>query len=234
MNKWILTLPLLMLVATSVHAAEPPSAELPSNPAPSPVAEPPQALVVPQPAPKATVPASAPETDSFDSPLQSAEGRQALATIGKSYRHFAASLGCGRFAWGTISQDGSQFTLKYLPPGTSMADWKKMVVITVYALTGDQAISQIISQTEGQYIKLAHVTNDQNYPALNNEHTMFLQYTLGQIDAAAVCIRTGSSSASLIQLQERGATISKEDVLKVNKLANPRAGQAPPTAAKQK
>jgi hypothetical protein len=182
---------------------------------------------------------TAADDDTFETPLPYPSARRALSEIGKSYSPYAAALGCGRFAWGTISTDGSKFNLKYLPPGDTLTAWTKMALVTVYSLPGDkgprdaQAIARTISETEGEYIKLAHVTNDQNYPAPHGEITMFLQYSLGQIDAAAAFIRTGPSSASMIQLQQRGGKLSPDDILKVNKLANPDAGRTAPAPAKK-
>jgi hypothetical protein len=244
MKKVIIALafPVAFAVVANATASDSTTAVLPAAPVVSrfpdalPQASPAQTKTSdekPAPAPPAT------DDDAFETPLPYPSARRALSEIGKSYKRYAASLGCGRFAWGTISTDGSQFTLKYLPPGETLAAWTKMALVTVYSIPGDkgrkdaQAIARIISETEGEYIKLAHVTNDENYPTPNGEIRMFLQYTMGQIDAAAAFIRTGPSSASMIQLQQRGGKLSPDDILKVNKLSNPDAGRTAPAPAKK-
>ena len=225
MKKIAIIVPFLAILAVSANASE-------SVQSPAPLSA--ETKTPPESVPATT----AADDNSFETPLPYPSARLALARIGKSYSRYAAALGCVRFAWGTISTDGSKFTLKYLPPGGTLTAWTKMAVITVYSLPGDkgpldaQAIARTISETEGEYIKLAHVTNDQNFPAPRGEITMFLQYTLGQIDAAAALIRTGRS-ASLIQLQQRDGKLSPDDVLKVTQFASPAASQSPLAPAKK-
>lgn len=171
-------------------------------------------------------------SSAFETPLQSPSSKALVEQIGKSYLHYAKDLGCDQFAWGTLKPDGSLFTLKYLPAGDTLANWKTMVVITVYGMTGNNrkdavAITNEISLLEGQYIKYANVSEDKNYLSMLQEPMLFLQYSSGtglnMMYGAAVYMRSGPSSAAFIQFQSRGQQIPPETALKVHQMVNPTA-----------
>jgi hypothetical protein len=113
-----------------------------------------------------------------------------------------------------------------------MAAWKRMVVITVHALPGGKKdagwIANKIGETEGQYTKYGTIVDDKNYASDKGEVMMFLHYTMRNVDSAAVFLRSGPASASLIQLQQADTPLSDDDLNKIHQLVNPKAGIAPP------
>jgi hypothetical protein len=167
----------------------------------------------------------------FETPLKEESSKMLVEQIGKSYRHYAADLGCPEFAWGDITPDQSRFTLKYVPAGIKLANAMSMVVITVYGLSGDirkdsPAIEKNIALLEAQYKKFANLTDDQNYMSTQQERMLFMQYFMGKapntVYSASVYLRTGPSSASFISYQSR-LPIPHDTVVKVHKIVNPQA-----------
>lgn len=167
----------------------------------------------------------------FETPLKDDSSKMLVEQIGRSYQHYATELGCPDFAWGDITPDKSRFTLKYVPAGVKFANTLSLVVITVYGLSGDirkdsPAIEKNIALLEGQYLKFANVTDDQNYMSMQQERMLFMQYYMGKspntVYSASVYLRTGPSSASFISYQSR-LPIPHETVVKVHKMVNPQA-----------
>ncbi|MEZ0223383.1 MAG: hypothetical protein ACAH83_02430 [Alphaproteobacteria bacterium] len=165
----------------------------------------------------------------YETPVQDDARSMLVENAGKSYRSYAANLGCPEFVWGDVTPDKSRFTLKYVPAGVKMANAMSMVVITVYGLSGDirkdtPAIEKNILLLEEQYKKFASVTDDQNYMSLQQERMLFLQYFMGKspntVHSASVYLRTGPSSASFISYQSR-MPIPHDTVVKVHKIVNP-------------
>ena len=167
----------------------------------------------------------------FETPVKDDARMMLVENAGKSYQSYAAGLGCPDFAWGDVTPDKSRFTLKYVPAGVKFANTMSLVVITVYGLSGDirrdsPAIEKNIAMLEGQYLKFASVTDDQNYMSMQQERMLFMQYYMGKapntVYSASVYLRTGPSSASFISYQSR-LPIPHETVVKVHKMVNPQA-----------
>jgi hypothetical protein len=169
--------------------------------------------------------------ETFDSPLKDPKSRDMVVMIAKGYKHYAAQIGCSKFAWGNITPDGSIFNLKFVPPNTTLSTAPMVVTVTVYGLTGNHnkdamKISESISNIEGQYMKMGQVLDDQNYVGPTGDPVMYLYYSLGKmpqkIYGAAVYLKSSQGSAAFINLTMAGP-IPPEVALKVHHIVNPLA-----------
>lgn len=168
----------------------------------------------------------------FETPLTDPKGVAVLEKLGTFFKPVADQFGCTDFAWGNVANEGKLASLEFVPPGVKVAEWKRMVTVTVYSLTGDAVQNKVEMQgivnaltkqfeTNGKVISKSLYTNNAD------EAGAFFEYEVGLGAAkehnAGIFMRVTPTLAAFMQIQARGGALSADDSLKIHKMANPKA-----------
>jgi len=169
----------------------------------------------------------------FESPLTDPKGVAVLEKLGTFFKPVADQYGCTDFAWGNIANEGKLASLEFVPPGVKVAEWKRMVTITVYSLEGDAAKDMATMSTMAEALAKGFEDNGtlitkSQYKNKAGEMSAYFDYETGLGAAkehnAGVFMRVTPTLAAFMQVQARGgATLSSEDLLKIHKMVNPNA-----------
>lgn len=168
----------------------------------------------------------------FETPLTDAKGVQVLEKLGAYFKPVADQFGCTEFAWGNVANQGKLASLEYVPPGVKVAEWKRLVTVTVYSLLGDptQNKAEMMGIGEAlakQFESNGKVIRKDLYKNKADEVSAFFEYEAGLGAAkehnAGVFMRVTPTLAAFMQIQSRGGPLPAEDSLKIHKMANPEA-----------
>jgi hypothetical protein len=168
--------------------------------------------------------------NAFETPLTDPKGIEVLEKLGKYFKPVADQFGCTEFAWGTVANEGKLASLEYVPPGVKVAEWKRLMTITVYSLTGDAVQNKvemlgIVGALTKQYETNGRLISKSLYKNNADEASAFFEYETGLGAAkehnAGIFMRVTPTLAAFMQIQSRPGALAAEDSLKIHKMANP-------------
>lgn len=168
----------------------------------------------------------------FETPITDPQGVQVLEKLGAYFKPVADQFGCTEFAWGTVANGGKLASLEYVPAGTKVAEWKRMMTVTVYSLTGDAVQNKvemmgIVEALNKQFETNGKLISKSLYKNKDDEAGAFFEYEIGLGNAkehdAGVFMRVTPTLAAFMQIQSRPGALPAGDALKIHKIANPQA-----------
>ena len=145
--------------------------------------------------------------------------RPMLIQFGNHFLPVAKTFGCAEFSWAAFGAGKKVISLEYIPDGTDVHSWTRLMAATVYPLPqGNDAQRDAMTKIEGallaSYAK-GRIINQVNYIDSNGDPRLYLEYEVGEglqkEHNAGTFLRSGVSSAAFVQIQSRGKPFDQKD-----------------------
>lgn len=149
----------------------------------------------------------------------------AIVAMAKEFSSLPAMFGCAEFAWGKMSNP-TNVTLEFVPPGDDVRKWTRLFTITSVGLPKPEAeqaadMKKLQDFALRQFSTSARTLASKLGKDAKGAPVTFIEYEIGSGDtkehAALGVVRLRDGLGALVQVQSRGARLSKDDIEKMEK-----------------
>jgi hypothetical protein len=153
--------------------------------------------------------------------------RPAIEALAKELAATPASFGCPEFGWGQ-KNDASTTTMEFVPAGDDVKKWTRLMTITTLALPPKETdraaiVKRLQAIMLSNYSQRGNVLDTQEGKDAKGVTTIFVEYEIGEGKAkehnAAAILKLRGDLAGIVQIQSRGKPLAREDVAKMQSLA---------------
>lgn len=156
--------------------------------------------------------------------------RPMLIQFGNFFLPVSTTFGCNDFRSAFFGPDKKFMAFEYIPDGTDIRSWTRLMTITVYPLPRDSAAQQnAMKKLQGALLASytnGRILNQVGYTNSNGEPSLFLEYEIGEglqkEHNVGTFLRSGVSTAAFIQIQSRGMPFDEKDAAHIKLFAEKR------------
>jgi hypothetical protein len=156
--------------------------------------------------------------------------RPMLTQFGNHFLPISTAFGCNDFRSAFFGQDKKFMVFEYVPDGTDIHSWTRLMTVTVYPLPRESAEQQdAMKKLEGALLASStkgRILNQVGYSDSNGDPSLFLEYEVGEglqkEHNVGTFLRSGVSSAAFIQIQSRGRPFDEKDAAHMKLFAEKR------------
>jgi hypothetical protein len=156
--------------------------------------------------------------------------RPTLIRFGNYFLPVAKAFGCDDFQWAAFSSGKRFMSFEYVPDGTDIHSWTRLMTVTVYPLPQEHnAQRDAMTKIEGGLLasfSKEKIVDQAAYTDPNGEPSLLLEYEVGeglqQEHNVGTFLRSGVSSAAFLQIQSRGKPFDEKDAAHMKQFAEKR------------
>ena len=153
-----------------------------------------------------------------------------LIGFGNYFFPIAKTFGCNDFRWAAFGAGKRSMSLEYVPAGTDINKWTRLMTVTVFPLPQPadaqrDAMKKIEESLLGNY-STGKIISEVTYTDQNGDPRLFVEYEIGEglqkEHNAGTFLRAGRSSAAFVQIQSRGKEFDGKDAANMKLFAENR------------